>query len=116
MPRGVTNNLEEEGMDVLWVTTQAAALVHRLTQHLNCKDKDQANRAADSVVLNAAEGFGYEGANERKFLRIAYASCQEAKAAVHVLAITDQVELVAAREAYLRLHRAGGMLYGVLRK
>ena len=103
-------------MDVLWVTTQAAALVHRLTKHLNKKEKDQANRAAESMALNTAEGLGFDGANERKHLKIAYASCQEAKTSVHLLAITDQVDLEAAREAYRWLHRSGGMLYGVLRK
>jgi four helix bundle protein len=103
-------------MDVLWVTTQAAALVHRLTKHLNKKEKDQANRASESMALNTAEGLGFDGANERKHLKIAYASCQEAKTSVHLLAITDQVDLEAAREAYRWLHRSGGMLYGVLRK
>jgi hypothetical protein len=33
-----------------------------------------------------------------------------------VLAISDQVELEGAREVYRKLHRAGGMLYGLLRK
>ncbi len=102
-------------MDVLWVATQAAALVHRLTKHLSIKDRDQSNRAAESMVLNTAEGLGFTGANERKFLRIAYASCQEAKAAVHLLALRDQVDLDKARETWLALHRTGGMLYGTLR-
>ena len=46
-------------MDVLWVSTQAAALVHRLTKHLNKTERDQANRAAESMALNTAEGLGF---------------------------------------------------------
>lgn len=103
-------------MDVQWVATEAAALAHRLTGQLAKGDGDQLRRAAASVALNVAEGLGYDGAQERKHLKIAYASCQEAKAAVHLLALTDSVDLDAAREVWKRLHRAGGMLHGLLRK
>ena len=104
-------------MKVQSVATEAAALAHKLTKHLAGRGTgDQLRRAAASVVLNTAEGLGYEGANERKFLRIAYASCQEATAAVQILAMSDQVDLESARDLYRKLHRSGGMLYGLLRK
>ncbi len=103
-------------MDVLRVATEAAALVHRLTQHLSVKDKDQAVRSGNSGALNTAEGLGYTGARERNHIQMAYASCQEAKTAVHLLAVAGKVDLELARETYRALDRAAAMLYGVLRK
>jgi four helix bundle protein len=102
-------------MDIHWVSTEAAALTHRLTKHLSGKGTcDQARRAAVSVALNTAEGLASQGANERRYLSMAYASCQEAKTAVQLLAMTDQVDLDAARAVWQMLDRAGAMLWGLL--
>ena len=60
--------------------------------------RDQAKRAADSVVLNLAEGCHAQGGNRNKHYRIARGSAAE------VCAVLDLVELPdgAARQSQLR--------------
>lgn len=70
---------------------------------------DQALRAAQSVVLNIAEGAARRGPTSKNHFRIALGSAAEASA---VLDLVDVPE-AAARQAELR--RVGAMLRGLSR-
>ena len=62
--------------------------------------RDQLLRAADSVVLNIAEGAGYEpGVSRRHHFRIAAASAAEVAACLDLLALAGGAE----RKAELRI-------------
>lgn len=65
---------------------------------------DQATRAAQSVVLNIAEGMGREGQARRNHLRIALGSAAE------VCAVLDLVALPDGQSRQLELRRVGAML------
>ena len=66
--------------------------------------RDQAMRAADSVVLNIAEGFGRAGAAGRNHFRIARGSAAE------VCAVLDLVELEEGPAKQQLLRRVGATL------
>lgn len=70
------------------------------TAHL----RDQGTRAADSVVLNIAEGLSRGGKPGRNHLRIAQGSAGEA------LAVLDLVDLPGGPEQQQLLRRVGAML------
>ncbi len=76
------------------------------TSHL----RDQATRAADSVVLNTAEGWTRRGQAGRNQLRIAQASAGE------VLAVLDILDLPGGTEQQQKLRRIGAMLYKASRR
>ena len=105
-------------MDVEKVLLAAAASAYHLTHTLpkSCSLADQLRRAASSAALNTTEGFGFSGAKEIQFFRIAYGSVQEAKAATQILAEGGLVDLEGGRALWVQLHRGGGMLYGLLRQ
>jgi four helix bundle protein len=65
---------------------------------------DQANRAAQSVVLNIAEGAGRGGPAGRNHFRIALGSAAELSAALDLVDLPE----IAARQA--ELQRIGAML------
>ena len=71
------------------------------TAHL----KDQGTRAADSVVLNIAEGCGRGGRAGLNHFRIARGSVGEA------LAVLDLVDLEEGPEQQALLRRIGAMLH-----
>ncbi len=60
--------------------------------------KDQAKRAADSVVLNIAEAVGSQGGNRRKHFNYARGSAMETSAVLDLLDFRDG----AARQQQLR--------------
>ncbi len=66
--------------------------------------RDQGTRAADSIVLDVAEGCSRGGKPGRNHYRIAQGSAGEA------LAVLDLVDLPAAAEQQQRLRRIGAML------
>ena len=66
--------------------------------------KDQGTRAADSMVLNIAEGSGRRGAAGRNHLRIAHGSAAE------VVAVLDLVDLPEREEHQALVRRVGAML------
>ena len=66
--------------------------------------KDQGTRAADSVVLNTAEGYTRPGRAGNNQLRIAQASAGEA------LAVLDLVDLPGGSAQQQKLRRIGAML------
>jgi len=66
--------------------------------------KDQAKRAADSVVLNLAEGVGRAGKDRQRHFRIAIGSAAEASA------VFDLVDLPGGAESQAELRRVAAML------
>ena len=70
------------------------------TRHLH----DQALRAADSIVLNLAEGASSTGGNRRKHYDLARGSAGE------VFAVTQLLELPGGEEAQGKLRRLNQML------
>ncbi len=70
------------------------------TAHLH----DQGTRAADSMVLNLAEGVSRGGRPGANHLRIAMGSAGEA------LAVLDLADLPGGREQQQKLRRVGAML------
>lgn len=79
----------------------AAQVIPAQRKHL----RDQLVRAADSVVLNIAEGCGREpGETRRHHLRIALGSAAE------VTAVLDLIDLPGGPERQAELRRVGAML------
>jgi four helix bundle protein len=72
------------------------------------KLKAQALEAAQSAVLNTAEGRGRQGQARRNHYEIAYASAAEACSAL------DLVDIKGAREHQDKLRAAGSMLHGLM--
>lgn len=72
--------------------------------------KDQAVRAAQSVVMNIAEGKGRGGDAGRNHYRIALGSAAETCAAL------DLLGTMAASEQQAKLRRVGAMLRGLTRQ
>ena len=70
--------------------------------------KAQALDAAQSAVLNTAEGRGRSGQARRNHYEIAYASAAEACSAL------DLVDITGARAAQDKLRAAGSMLHGLM--
>ena len=86
-----------------WAAQQA---IPAYRKHL----RDQLLRAADSVVLNIAEGAGREpGDSRRNHFRIAAASAAE------VAAVLDLVALPGGPERQVDLRRIGAMLASLVR-
>ena len=72
--------------------------------------RDQLGRAADSMVLNIAEGAGHDpGESRRHHFRIAAGSAAE------LCAILDLVVLPGADEQQVELRRVGAMLARMVR-
>ena len=71
--------------------------------------RDQAVRAAGSVVLNIAEGRGRTGAAKQNHYRIALASAAETCAAL------DIIDLPGGPEQQQKLRRVGAMLAKLIR-
>jgi four helix bundle protein len=87
-----------------WVAAQPFPTARR---HL----RDQAVRAADSVVLNVAEGLGHPvGDARRNHLRIALGSAAE------VSAVLDLIDLPGGAEKHAELRRVGAMLAKLSRR
>ena len=94
-----------ENLEVYKLAVRAARWMRtvgwpRETAHL----KDQATGAAESMVLNIAEGCARGGKTGRNHYRIARGSAGEA------LAVLDLVDLEGAVETQQHLRRVGAML------
>jgi len=72
-------------------------------------------RSSSSVALNLAEGNGRCGRDRVHFFRIAYASAQEAKTTIEILAKSGAVDIETARQWYRRMHRIGGMIWAMMK-
>ncbi|MBW2255293.1 MAG: four helix bundle protein [Deltaproteobacteria bacterium] len=101
-----------ENLDVYCLAVKVARWAARQSipsarRHL----RDQLVRAADSVVLNIAEGCGQEpGAARRNHFRIAMGSASE------TCAVLDLVNLPQASERQQELRRIGAMLSRMSRR
>ncbi len=100
-----------ENMDVYRLARAVARWMRRTswpagTAHL----RDQGTRAADSAVLNIAEGLSRGGKPGLNHLRIAQGSAGEA------LAVLDLVELPGGAEQQQLLRRVGAMLQRMKRR
>ena len=101
----MTYDFDFEGLDAYRVAVDVARWMRGVrwptgTSHL----KDQGTRAADSMVLNLAEGVSRGGKPGRNQLRIAQGSAGEA------LAVLDLVDLPGAKDQQVKLRRVGAML------
>ena len=72
-------------------------------------------RSSSSVALNLAEGNGRRGRDRVHFFRMAYASAQEAKTSIEILAKSGAVDIETARQWYRQMHRIGGMIWGMMK-
>lgn len=99
-----------ENLDVYKLALEVATACSKLRfgtsrAHL----RDQLQRAADSVVLNIAEGRGRGGDAGRNHYRIAIGSAAEASAALDLVGTAEALELQP------KLRRVGAMLRGLAR-
>jgi four helix bundle protein len=94
-------------------TIETLRLVAPIIKQIGRHDADlsrQLRRAASSIALNAAEGAGSSGGNERQRFRSAHASTQEVRACLDV---AESLEYIEAVDAGLRdrLDRIAATLY-----
>jgi four helix bundle protein len=75
----------------------------------------QLERSSSSVALNLAEGGGRFGKDRLQHYRIAYGSCQEAKATIAILVRGGHIDRETGVHWYRDLNRIGGMLWGLMR-
>ena len=96
--------LSYEHLDVYGVAVDVARWVRRTRwPHGDAALKDQAKRAADSVVLNIAEGAYRQGKERAKHYRIARGSAAE------VCAVLDLVDLDEGSQRQQQLRRVVAM-------
>lgn len=77
---------------------------------------DQMRRAAQSVVLNTAEGAASRGKLEAARYHCALASTEETRAALAVAMAWGYVESGRVHACEQLLRRVGGLLWGLLRR
>ena len=95
-----------ERMDVYRVAVEVARWMRRQTWPTGASHlREQGTRAADSMVLNIAEGVGRGGKPGRNHFRIALGSAAEA------LAVLDIATLADTPAQQQKLRRVGAMLH-----
>ena len=77
--------------------------------------REQLLRAALSVGLNLTEGQGRSGGHRTQFRRIALGSLYECKSALEMAMALKFVDRARAERVHAKLHRVGGLIYGLLR-
>jgi four helix bundle protein len=77
---------------------------------------DQMRRAAQSVVLNTAEGASSRGGNEAARYHSALASAEETRAALAVAKAWGYLEPGRVAPCEQLLRRVGGLLWGLVRR
>ena len=94
-----------ENLDVYKLAVKAARSIRGARwPHGEAQLKDQAKRAADSVVLNLAEGCYHQGKAKLNYFRIASGSAAEA------CAVLDLIPLAGGSEIQQELRRVTAML------
>ena len=94
-----------ENMDVYRLARGVARWMRQTTWPTGASHlRDQGTRAADSIVLNIAEGLSRGGKPGRNHFRIAQGSAGE------VLAVLDLIDLPGGAEQQQLLRRVGAML------
>ena len=89
-----------------------------LVEAIEKGDRDLGNqlrRAAASVALNLSEGQGVAGGNRRLRRQTALGSLYETRSCLEVAAALGYVDDARAAIAHTKLHRVGGLIYGLLR-
>lgn len=104
-----------EKLDVYRAALEYVAYVHRLAKRLTGHHRharDQLLRAAQSIVLNIAEGNGKTGeADRRRYFDIACGSALECAATQDVLEVGGALTAEENQEPKQLLHRIASMLY-----
>ncbi len=108
---------EFEKLDAFGVSLQIARVIDRLSGSLPTGRgymRDQLRRAANSVVLNVAEGAGEFSRREKgRFYRMAKRSATEVAAQVMLIESLALLEPEVCEEALDLLHREVSMLSGL---
>jgi len=98
-------NFDFEKMDVYKLALEVARWIRTVPwPDGSAKTRDQGVRAAESVVLNFAEGWLRPGKAGKNQIRIAFASAGE------VVAVLDVVTLPDGLEMQRKMRRVGAML------
>ena len=95
------------------------SLLRPLVEAIMRRDRDlgsQLRRAANSIALNIAEGFGTEAGNARLRFETARGSLYEARAGLRVAVAWGYVSEESARTALESMHVLGGRVYGLARR
>jgi len=95
------------------IATAAAISAEQLVHPILAR---QLERSSSSVALNIAEGTGRFGRDRLQHYRIAYGSCQEAKATVAVLVLSGHLDRATGVRWYRDLNRIGAMIWGLMKK
>ncbi|HEX6272925.1 MAG TPA: four helix bundle protein [Polyangiaceae bacterium] len=96
-----------------------ASQLRPLVESIARKDRElasQLRRAASSVALNIAEGFGTAAGNARLRFETARGSLYEAEAALRLAVAWGHVPADGARDALESMHVLGGRVYGLARR
>ena len=97
------------------VVRELAPVVQRIREQ-DAKLADQLRRAAQSVVLNIAEGRGNDAGNARLRFATACGSAKEVRAALHVASDWGYIESRRAAHLDLRLDRVCAITWCLSRK
>ena len=97
------------------VVREIAPLVQRI-RHQDAKLADQLRRAAQSVVLNIAEGRGNDAGNARLRFATACGSAKEVRAALHVASDWGYIECQTVAQLDERLDRVCAITWCLSRR
>ncbi len=106
-----------ERLEAYRVAREFLALAHGVASRMPRGDlRDQLERAAESVLLNTAEGAGRRsGRDKAKFYDYARASAEECAAILDALSIRELASLERVLAGRVLLHRAVRLLSGLSR-
>jgi four helix bundle protein len=101
----------EVGLEMVRAVRELVVVIDRRDQDLG----SQIRRAANSVVLNLAEGNGRSGKDRRRFFRMARGSALEVEAAIKLATSWGYVDDEAVHEAEALAQRVCRLLYALTR-
>jgi four helix bundle protein len=105
-----------EGFDCYRLALEFAALAAALVPRGHASLRDQLDRAAASVVLNTAEGWGYWQARQKaQFYTIARGSALESGAVIDLLRARGLASAADCERARVLCTRVAQMLGGLIR-
>jgi four helix bundle protein len=106
-----------ERLEAYRVAREFRVLAHAIEKHLpKCDLREQLTTAADSILLNTAEGAGRRsGRDKARFYDYARASAEECAAILDDLAIRELASTERTLEGRALLHRAVRLLSGLAR-
>ena len=98
-------------LDVYRASLELAAAIKQQSDRFDGALRQQALRAAPSVVLNLAEALGRRGKDRAHILSIALGSAREVRAIVDVACATGLLDVTAAQRLEALGDRVCAMLY-----